>query len=160
MRRVGQTLAVVVLVVGVFAAIASAEEITRDTYRERVEPICKTNTEANRKILAGVKTDVRHGDLRSAARKFSRAAVALKRSISQLRRVSPPPADATRISKWLSDVSVLDTLFERVSKRLNAGDKGGAQRMVVRLTSQATRANAVVVPMEFHYCRLEPSRFT
>lgn len=48
--------------VALFAPLVSAalaSEVTREGYREAVEPICKSNTQANERILAGVKQEVR-----------------------------------------------------------------------------------------------------
>lgn len=141
-------------------AVAAATEVTRDSYREAVEPICKANTEDNERILAGVRTEVRQGKLNAAATRFSEAAKALKQTITQLRAVPRPRADASRLSKWLSEVGTEAALFERVATKLRAGDKVGAQQMVVKLVQHANATNALVLPFEFHYCWLEPSRFT
>lgn len=139
---------------------AGAAEITRDSYREAVEPICKSDTQANERILAPVKSEVRDGKLKLAAAQFAKAARALNAAVAELRAVPPPPADAARLQKWLGKVSVEADLFEQVARKLAAGDKAGAQKLVVKLSTQANAANNVVIPFQFRYCRLEPSRFT
>jgi hypothetical protein len=143
-----------------FALSARAAEITRTSYREAVEPICKTDTQANERILDGVKNEVRGGQLKPAAARFTKAARALTAAIAELRAVPPPPADTARLRKWLGKVSVEAVLFERVARKLAAGDKAGAQKLVVKLSTEANAANNVVIPFQFAYCRLEPSRFT
>ncbi len=50
------------------ASLASAEEVTRDSYKAQVEPICKTDTEANERILSGVRQDVRRANSRLPAK--------------------------------------------------------------------------------------------
>jgi hypothetical protein len=152
--------AAVVAAAVAFSALASAGEVTRDSYREAVEPICKSDTQANERILAGVKSEVRAGKLKPAAAQFTKAAKALKAAVAELRAVPPPPADAARLQKWLGKVSVEAGLFEQVARKLAAGDKPGAQRLVVKLSTQANAANNVVIPFQFQYCRLEPSRFS
>jgi hypothetical protein len=139
---------------------AGAAEVTRDSYREAAEPICKTDTQANERIFAGVKSEVRGGRLRPAAAQFTKAARALKSAVAELRTLPPPPADTARLRKWLGKVSIEAGLFERVATKLSAGDKAGAERMVVKLSSQANASNNVVIPFQFHYCRLDSSRFT
>jgi hypothetical protein len=141
-------------------SLAAAAEVTRDSYRETVEPICKTDTQANERIFAGVKGEVRQGKLKTAAVKFAKAAAALKSAIAQIQKVPAPAADASRLSKWLGKVSNEAGYFEAVSKKLRAGDKAGAEHLVNKLTTEAGAANNVVIPFEFTYCRLEPSRFT
>lgn len=142
------------------AAPALAAEVTRDSYREAVEPICRENTQANERILAGVKQEVRGGGLGPAAVRFAKAARALKATIGELKAVPPPPADRSRLSRWLGKVSTEAALFEAIAAKLRAGQKSQAEHLVVKLTSNAQQANDVVISFEFEYCRLEPARFT
>jgi hypothetical protein len=139
---------------------ALAAEPTRTTYREAVEPICRANTQANERILAGVKGEVRAGKLKPAAARFSRVARALKATVGELRAVPPPAADASRLSRWLAQVSTEASLFEQIAAGLRAGEKAQAERIVTKLTTNANQANNMVLPFEFEYCRLEPLRFT
>ena len=61
-----------VAVAALVAAVPSnAAEATPETYKEAVEPICKVNTEANEKILKGVRSKVKSGKLDAAARQFT-----------------------------------------------------------------------------------------
>jgi len=156
-------IAVVLCATAVFVSISSlafAGEITRTSYREAVEPICKADTQANERILAAVKSEVRAGKLKPAAAQFTKAARALKSAIGQIQNVPAPAADAARLSKWLGKVSNEAGYFEAVAKKLRAGDKAGAEHLVNKLTTEADAANNLVIPFEFTYCRLEPSRFT
>ncbi len=148
------------LLLAALISSAAAAEVTRDSYREAVEPICKTDTQANERIFKGIRAKVRKGELTAAAVKFEKAAKALNSAVGQLRVVPRPPADEARLDKWLDTVSVEVSLLKRAATKLRHGSKSGAQQMVVRLTHQATIANSIVIPFQFHYCRLEPSRFT
>jgi hypothetical protein len=158
--RLATFVAPLVVALSLVTSFAAAGEVTRDSYKESVEPICKVNTEANERILGGVRGEVRAGKLKPAAAQFAKAASELKKTIPQLRGVPRPPADTARLSRWLGQVSLEASLFEAVGAKLRAGEKAEAQRMVVKLTSNATKANSIVIPFEFEYCRLEPSRFT
>jgi predicted GNAT family acetyltransferase len=142
------------------AALANAAEITRDSYRAAVEPICRANTKANERILAGIRPEVRAGKLKPAATQFARAATALKRTLGELKAVPQPSADGARLARWLTYATAEAQLFEAAAVDLRAGKKGAAEHMVARLTETADRANAEVLPFEFHYCHFEPSRFT
>jgi hypothetical protein len=142
------------------ASLAFAGETTRAEYVAQVEPICKSNAQANEKILKGVRSEFKAGKLKVAAGQFSRAATALRKTVTQLKAVAQPPADQAKLAKWLKDVEEEANLFQKTAKKLKAGDKTGAQAMVIRLTHNATLANNVVLVFEFHYCRFEPSRFT
>jgi hypothetical protein len=140
--------------------LAEATETTRPEYRETVEPICKTNTIANERILKGVRAEVKAGKLKAAAVQFAKAGAALKGTWRQLGAVPQPAADQARLTKWLGYVKTEADLFQRTAKKLKAGDKIGAQAMVIRLTHNADQANNQVLPFEFRYCKFEPSKFT
>jgi hypothetical protein len=142
------------------ASLAMAEEVTRDSYTAAVEPICKTNTEANEKILKGVRAEVKAGKLKPAGAQFSKAAVALKKAYGQLKAVPQPSADMAKLNKWLSYVKEESSLFEAGAKALKAGNKGKTQTVVVKLTHTANLANVQVLSFGFRYCKLEPSKFT
>jgi len=140
-------------------AVAGAAEVTRTAYKEAAEPICRSNTQANERILAGVRTEVKRGELRRAAGRFERAATALHRTLGELRQVPRPPADRARLSRWLGFVAAEVELLEKTAAYLDAGEKGSAGGMVVRLESVASRANNAVFAFEFEDCRLDPARF-
>lgn len=142
------------------SALAAGPEVTRSSYREAAEPICKVDTQANERILAGVKAEVRAGKLGPPAAKFARAAKALRKALGQLEALPRPPADQARLAKWFGTVGTEAGYFEVVSRKLGAGQKAQAERYVNKLTSTASKANNQVLPFEFTYCRLEPSRFT
>lgn len=149
-----------VAVAALLAAVpSSAAEATRDSYKEAVEPICKTNTEANEKILKGVREEVKNGKYASASKKFASAAKALKKARTQLLAVPKPAEDSARLTKWLGYVKTEAQLFEAVSTKLKKGEVTAAQKMVVRLVSNARQANNQVLDYEFRYCRLQPSKF-
>jgi hypothetical protein len=158
-KRVALALLAGVLAMLTFASLAVAE-VSRDEYVAKVEPICKTNTEANERILKPVKSQVKAGKLKQAAQRFSKASSALKKTYNQLAAVEKPVADAAKLTKWLGYVKTEGELFGAVAKKLNAGQKGAAQAKVNKLTSNANQANATVLSFNFRYCRFEPSKFT
>jgi hypothetical protein len=148
-----------VLTVG-FASLAMAAEITRTEYKEQVEPICKANTEANERILSGVRAEVKQGKLKLAAAKFEKASSALKATHRELAAVPQPTADEARLSKWLGYVGTEADLFQRAATALEEGNKNKAEKYVVKLTHNATLANDTVLSFNFHYCKLQPAKFT
>lgn len=160
-RRSFGRLGVVVLALGLLAVpLANAEEITRDSYKAAVEPICKSNVKATERILNGVRKKVRKNQLKPAATQFSKAARAAHKALVKLRAVPQPPADKSRLAKWLSYIQKQEGYFRKISKKLKAGDKNGATAMVFRLEHNASQANNKVLPFEFRYCRVDPSKFS
>lgn len=159
-RRGPVGLAAALMLALILTATAFAAEVSRDEYKEAVEPICQENTKANEKILAGVKKEVKGGQLKTAAAKFTKAAGELKRTLKELEGVARPVADEARLAKWFGLVKVEAELFGQAGQKLKAGDKAGAEHVVTKLTQNANKANLEVLPFGFRYCRLEPSKFT
>jgi hypothetical protein len=148
--------AVLVLV----AAVPSpAAETTREAYVAAVEPICKANTEANERILDGVKQKVKAGKLAVAAKQVAAAAKALKVTRGKLLQVPQPAADTAVLTKWLGYVKTEVALFEAVARKLAGKETTAAQQMVGRLYSNARQANNQVLDFEFRYCKFQPSKF-
>lgn len=139
---------------------AGAEEVTRASYEASVEPICRADTKANERILAGVRGEVLKGRLGPAAAKFSRASTALAKALRELEAVPRPVADEARLAKWFSFVRIEAELFATAARELKEGDKPGAEHIVVKLTQNANKADLQVLPFGFRYCHLEPARFT
>jgi hypothetical protein len=141
-------------------AAPSAMAITRDEYKAQVEPICKTNSEANDRILKGVRQEVKQNKLKPAGAKFIKASNALKGTYNQLKAVEQPTADVAKLTKWLGYVKTEADLFNSAGKALKAGNKSKAQKFVNKLTTNANQANATVLTFNFRYCRFEPSKYT
>lgn len=158
MTAAGALGALFLLLVSSIAFAADLEE-ERQAYKTQVEPICKQNREANERVLKGVKKNIQNGKLKLAATQFAKGAAALKKARTQLAAVPKPAADSARLTKWLGYVKTEVELFEKVSKKLKAGDKHGAQRMALQLTSTVNKANNSVLAYEFNYCRVQTSQF-
>lgn len=139
---------------------AQAVEVTRESYKEAVEPICKTNVQANERILKGVRGNVKAGKFKLAATQFTKAANALQKAIPQLKAVPQPTADKGNLAKWLKYIEEEEGYFRQIAKKLKAGDKNGATAMQIRLSHTANQANNQVLAFEFKYCRVEPSKFS
>lgn len=145
--------------VALLALPAAADELEREAYVERVEPICKRNTEANRRIFKGAKGKVQRGELRAASRHFKRAARAFGRTVRQIEAVPRPPADAAKLGRWLALLRAERRYVARIGSALAAGRKRRAEAISVRLDRNSTRANNTVIGFGFKFCRIEPTRF-
>jgi hypothetical protein len=108
-------------------------ETSPTEYKEQVEPICKANTEHNKKTLKGVEAEVKKGKLRRPARQIAKAAKALKSTLALLQKVPQPEADKATLSKWLGEIKTEVSLFEAVGKKLKEGNKNAAEKMKIKL---------------------------
>ena len=153
----------VILVMGllllIISSLAAAAEITPSEYVAKAEPICEANTRANERILHNVGREVKHGELKLAARALTRAFTALNRAYDQLAAVPQPAADSATLARWLNYVKKGAVLFQETARALRVGNKARASSEESKLTHNAVLANDTVVSFEFHYCHLEPSRF-
>lgn len=143
----------------VAAPLAFAEELTREQYVERLEPICKRNTDANTRILKGVKQQVQKGKLVPAGKRFIRASRALGGSVAQMAKVPRPAADAARLGKWFGYLKREQAFLLKIGKALKGGKRGLAQSLAVKLNENNDRANDTVILFGFKQCRIESSRF-
>lgn len=160
-KKIFAALSTAVMTVAMLATpFAQAAEVTRESYKEAVEPICKTNTEANKRILKGVRQKVQKGELKVAGTQFEKAGKALHKAIVQIKAIPQPTADEAKLAKWLKYVGEEEKFFLKGAKQLKEGNKRGAQETVLRLNSNANKANNQVISFEFKYCRFEPSKFT
>jgi Zn-dependent M28 family amino/carboxypeptidase len=151
--------ALVAIAAGACLALAAPEQ-TRESYVAQVEPICKTNTKANERILAGAEKKVKNGELKVAAGQFARASAAFAKAVKQIRAVPPPPADKAKLAKWIGYLGDEQKLLGEIGKALKAGKKGQAQNLRVRLDRNQNLANNAVLGFEFDYCLIDSNRFS
>ena len=139
------------------ASLALAAEITRDEYKAAVEPICKRNIEANKRILKGIRQEVKAGKLRSAGARFAKAATALDQTRRELNAVPKPEADVARLTKWLGYIKSEGGYLREAAKVLKAGEGRKLPRIQILLEKYIRLANSVVLPFDFNYCQSKPA---
>lgn len=158
-RRLG-TLGVMALCLALAAPLAAAAEISREDYIARVEPICKTNVEANSRIFKGAKAEVKAGELKKGSKHFFRAATALGKTIKQIEAVPMPSADETKLERWIGLLRSERDYFQKIGAALAAGNKYKAQNLSVKLNRNSNLANNAILAFDFNECRIDPSRFS
>jgi hypothetical protein len=141
------------------ASLALAEELTREQYVERVEPICKKNADANSRILKGVKGQVQQGALVPAGKRFIRASAALGKSVTQIAAVPRPPADTAKLSQWIGYLKKEKAYLQKIGKYLKAENEYQAKKQAVELNRNNNKANNTVINFGFRECRIDSSKF-
>jgi hypothetical protein len=142
------------------AQTALAAEVSRDEYVQSAEPICKANTEANRRIFKGAPEEVKAGKLKAASTHFSRAKAALAKAVRQLAALPQPATDEAKLQKWIGYLGAERDLLGKIATALAHEDKPAAQQLSVRLNRNSNLANNTVLAFGFDYCRIDPSRFS
>jgi hypothetical protein len=151
--------ALVALLVTVPVALAAEGVDPKQEYADRVEPICKANTEANSRILKGVKEQVKQDQLVPAGKRFVRASTALGKAVAQIAAVPRPPEYATKLTKWIGYLKKEKTFLQKIGSALKAKDKFHAQKLAVELNKNNNKANNTVITFPFDECRIDSSRF-
>jgi hypothetical protein len=149
----------VCMAVSVPVAAAIEAEPTREEYVARVEPICGKNSEANSRILEGVKQQVQSGELVPAGKRFIRASSALGKAVRQIAAVPQPPADTAKLTKWIGYLRKETAYLQKIGAYLKAKDKYRAQKQAVELNRNNNKANNTVISFGFQQCRIESSKF-
>jgi hypothetical protein len=149
----------VALLISIPVAPAAEGELTRAEYVAKLEPICKKNTQANSRILKGVKGQVQKGRLVPAGKRFIRASGALGRSIRQMSAVPRPAADRPKLGTWFGYLKSEKRFLQLIGKSLKSGSKFRAQKLAVKLNRNNNRANNTVISFGFDECRIDSSRF-
>ncbi len=108
MRGTLRTAVLVAFAALAVAAVARADDPTRESYAAQVEPICQANADANKAILKGVRDRVKQDKFGAAGKQFSRAATEFKATIDQIAAVPQPPADEARLSRWIGILEKID----------------------------------------------------
>lgn len=147
----------VALLVAASTALAATESQVK--YAEEVEPICKRNSEANSRILKGVKGQVQRGDLKPAGRRFVRASTALGKAVTQIDQVPKPVEYEAKLTKWVGYLKQEKTYLQQIGAALKTEDKIKAQKLAVKLNRNNNQANSTVISFPFHECRIDSSRF-
>jgi hypothetical protein len=153
-------IAIVAATLAVVSIAHAAGGPTRAEYVAQVEPICKANTLASQRILAGARDKVKRGKLARAGAQFIRAAAAFGKATGEIAAVPPPPADEPKLSKWIEHLRLVQSYLRKTGRELKSGDRSDTTADVIKLRSAGNAANNVVYDFEFHYCRITGSRFT
>lgn len=149
----------IALLVIVPAAIAAEGELTRDEYVAKVEPICKSNAQANSRILKGVKEQVKQDELVPAGKRFIQASSALATAVGKIAAVPQPSADAAKLTKWIGYLEKEQSFLLQIGKKLKSKDKYHAEKLAGELNRNNNKANNTVISFDFHECRIDSSRF-
>lgn len=144
------------------ASASADEEPTRDQYREGVEPICMANTEANKRILKNVQSRARSSEprkMRQAGAQFVHASAVFGKTVDKLAAVPRPPADDARLLRWFDQLRIVQSKLRKLGLALREGNRIRAAHEQIRVERASNASNNVSFAFEFHYCRLNRSRF-
>lgn len=148
----------------VFAVPAAyaEDEPTRDQYREQVEPICQANTVASKRILKNVQQKARSPKavkMKQAGAQFIHASAVFGKTVGKLATVPRPASDDTRLRRWFTQLHIVQSKLRKLGQALKTGNRIRAAHEQIRVERASNASNNVSFAFEFHYCRLNRSRF-
>ena len=153
MRGTLRTIAAVALLALALAPLARGGEQTRESYKARVEPICKANREANERIMSGARRRVNHNRLTPAGHQFVRLSKSFGGLLKRLSKVPPPETDSHRIDRWLESIELLGSRLRLVGKYYLEGDKIRGNHEAIHAQRAGISANNTTIPLHFRECR-------
>jgi hypothetical protein len=159
--KLGLVLAAALSLLAVSAAQAAdpVVEEARKSYREQVEPICKSSTQSNSKILKGVEGQVNKGALAPAGRRFLRASTVFGRAVKKIAKVPRPSTDAAALGKWVGLLKEQGSWLRKIGQALKAEKEGKARTYAQKLDRSNKAANRTVFEFEFRHCEIDSSKF-
>jgi hypothetical protein len=157
--KLGTLAAVVAATFAVAPLAQGGEPPTREGYVAQVEPLCKANTEASKRVLAGVSGRIEKRELKPAGKQFIRASAAFGHGIRQIVAVPRPPADEARLEKWFKYLRIVKGRLFALGRYLEAEEQLRATHGKIALERSANAANNVSFVFGFHHCKLSRSNF-
>ena len=106
-----------------------------------------------------MRSNVRARKYKVAGSQFTRASIALRKTLKKIKALPMPAKDEQRLTEWHKRVGEEVTLLQNIGKALSTENIRRAEVLSVKLSSNARLTNAIVVGFEFTYCRLEPTKY-
>jgi hypothetical protein len=159
MPRIASMLLVALALAAPPALAETAEPPTRPEYVDRLEEICRPNSEATRRAVRGVRADVRAERFRVAGAKFARAKRIFGRTVDSISVVPRPAEDRGTLARWFEALGKEELYLGRIVGSLRAENLARFQRASADFIHQGNKANNIVVSFGFNYCSFKPSRF-
>jgi hypothetical protein len=151
------TLVAIVAALLVAAPLAHGEEQTRESYKAQVEPICKTNREANERIMDGAQKRVNKREYVAVGKQFVRVSESFGSLIPKLAAVPPPLGDERRVERWLEQMRLVKTRLRQTGKYYKQGEEIKAAHEAILAERSGIAANNISIVFKVRYCRF--SRF-
>jgi hypothetical protein len=140
------------LAVSLVSASSALAQPTREQYIAQADPVCQASMQAQSNALGGFVTDVKHGRLKKAARKFRRAGALLSVGIDQLAALEAPPADAPLLGDWLASLRNEVSAVNRFAKALAGANLKQLRKADKQLIRAIDNSTGIVAAFGFQVC--------
>jgi len=136
------------------APLAHAEgDQTRETYTQRIEPICKQNRIANERIMAGAQRRIKRKQFGTVGKQFIRVSGSFAGLIRRLRPVAPPLGYERAVARWLKFMRLAKARLRIVGKAYRQGKDIKAAHVSILAERAGISANNISIAFKVRECR-------
>jgi len=153
MRRTLGTLAAILVAMLAIAPPVPAAEQTRESYKERVEPICEANRTVNARIMAGARQRINKKNFAPAGKQFIRVSGSFGKLIKRLAPVPAPLGDERRVARWLKFMRLIKARLRTVGKYYKQGADIKAAHQSILAERSGISANNISIVFKVRNCR-------
>jgi hypothetical protein len=149
------TLGILAVLVALLAAAAAAPaaEQTKETYKERIEPVCKANRLANERIMSGARQQIKRKMFVPVGKQFVRVSGSFGRLIRRLGPVPPPAGYERTVKRWLKFMRLIKLRLLKVGKLYKARQDIKAAHMSILAERAGISANNISIAFKVRECR-------
>jgi len=132
---------------------AHGAEQTKETYKERIEPVCKANRVANERIMSGARQRIKRKMWVPVGKQFIRVSGSFGRLIKRLGPVPPPVGYERTVQRWAKFMRLVKLRLFKVGKLYKAGEDIKAAHMSILAERAGISANNISIVFKVRECR-------
>ncbi|HEU4905439.1 MAG TPA: hypothetical protein VFT19_04900 [Solirubrobacterales bacterium] len=152
MKGLPGILAAIVATLAVALPAHGAEQ-TKETYKERIEPVCKANRIANERIMSGARQRIKRKMWVPVGRQFVRVSGSFGKLIKRLGPVPPPVGYERTVQRWVKFMRLVKLRLFKVGKLYKAGEDIKAAHMSILAERAGISANNISIVFRLRECR-------
>jgi len=146
-------LAAIVALLAVAPLAHGEGEQTRESYKQRVEPVCKANRIANERIMAGARRRIKKKRYVTVGKQFIRVSGSFGNLIKRLGPVPPPTGYERTVSRWFKFMRLVKLRLFKVGRLYKAGADIQAAHMSIAAERAGISANNISIAFKVRECR-------
>jgi len=153
MKRPLGILAAIIALLAVAPLAHGEGEQTRESYKQRVEPVCKANRIANERIMAGARRRIKTKQYVTVGKQFVRVSGSFGKLIKRLGPVPPPTGYERTVKRWVKFMRLVKLRLFKVGRLYKAGADIKAAHMSILAERAGISANNISIAFKVRECR-------
>lgn len=132
---------------------AHGAERTKESYTERIEPLCKANRIANERIMSGARQRIKRKQFVPVGKQFVRVSGSFGKLIRRLAPVPPPTGYERTVQRWIKFMRLVKRRLFVVGKLYKAGEDIKAAHVSILAERAGISANNISIALKVRECR-------